>query len=356
MQTASERPGRVVDRLAREGGWVRDALRKYLFAPRVPAHLSKNFRPLDEAGTERLRKSLLKNFFARRPDAYLATQAGMRDLANHMTGRLEQDRRTIVPWLDSVRRLVGSRILEVGCGTGASTIALAEQGARVVGIDVDAVALRDAEERCRIYGLAASLAHANGADLSRLFSPGQFDVIIFYASLEHMTHAERISALSTSWALLPAGGALAVVDTPNRLWFYDSHTALAPFFHWLPDDLAMKYSRLCPREGFNTRFSEFSATSYLDFMRWGRGASFHEFEVAIDGVDLTSLVSCASLFARQQRMLARLKWRLSPEGRYAKFISRLKPDVHSGFFQPYLNLALMKPMPAQRSTRLTAGQ
>ena len=263
-----------------------------------------------------------------------------------MSGRLEQDRCNIVPWLDSVRPLAGSRVLEVGCGTGASTVALAEQGARVVGIDVDAMALKDAQERCRIYGLDVCFVNANGADLSRFFSARQFDVILFYASLEHMTHSERMLAISSSWALLPPGGVLGVVDTPNRLWYYDSHTALAPFFHWLPDDLAMKYSRLSPRENFNTRFAEAGDTAYEDFMRWGRGASFHEFELAIDGVNLKSRVSCASLYTRQQRLLSRVKWGLSADGRYARFISGLKPDVHSAFFEPYLNLALMKPAQA----------
>src|SRR5215471_7815958 len=40
--------------------------------------------------------------------------------------RLRRDRVAIIPWLDRTRPLRSSRILEVGCGRGASTVALAE--------------------------------------------------------------------------------------------------------------------------------------------------------------------------------------------------------------------------------------
>lgn len=341
---------RAIEHLAPEGGWVRETIRKLLLAPKVPAHLAERFTQLDKAGAERLKNSLVKNFFSRQSADYLATPRGRQDLADHLTGRLESDRRNIIAWLDSVQALAGSRILEIGCGTGASTIALAEQGARVIGLDIDTVALKDAAERCRIYGLDVSFMTGNAAGARNYFSPGQFDLIIFYAALEHMTHGERITALGGSWALLPPGGVLAVVDTPNRLWYFDSHTALAPFFHWLPDDVALEYARLCPRETFNKAFLELSDTSYVELMRWGRGVSFHEFELAIDKIELNSSVSCNSSFARQKRLFNWLKWRLSSDRNYEMLLRRLRPDVHMAFFQPYLNLTIRKPMQTRLSS------
>ena len=44
--------------------------------------------------------------------------------------RLVCDRMEVVPWLDATRSLRGVDILEIGCGTGVSTLALCEQGAR----------------------------------------------------------------------------------------------------------------------------------------------------------------------------------------------------------------------------------
>ena len=49
--------------------------------------------------------------------------------------RLSRDRVAVIPWLDRTRPLRGSRILEVGCGRGASTVALAEQGAELIALD-----------------------------------------------------------------------------------------------------------------------------------------------------------------------------------------------------------------------------
>src|SRR5712691_3118896 len=103
-----------------EGSWLRDAIRKYFLEPRIPAHLAKRFLPLSEDGAKRLQNSLVTNFFAGCPPTYLETPLGKQDLADHMIGRLDRDRRTIVAWLDEVEHLDGLNVLEIGCGTGAS--------------------------------------------------------------------------------------------------------------------------------------------------------------------------------------------------------------------------------------------
>jgi 2-polyprenyl-3-methyl-5-hydroxy-6-metoxy-1,4-benzoquinol methylase len=131
--------------------------------------------------------------------------------------------------------LSGARILEIGCGTGASTVALAEQGAQVTAVDLDGSALEVARVRCDAYGVRATFIEANAVDA---IQPA--DMIVFFACLEHMTYEERIESLRKAWEVLPPHGILAVVDTPNRLWYFDGHTALTPFFNWLPHELAME--------------------------------------------------------------------------------------------------------------------
>jgi 2-polyprenyl-3-methyl-5-hydroxy-6-metoxy-1,4-benzoquinol methylase len=333
----------LIDSLAPEGGALRSAIRRRFLTPRAPSHLASRFKTLDAASTDRLRDSLRANFFSRHEPARFDTPDGRRDMEDHLVSRLEQDRLSIVPWLDSVRSLQGVRILEIGCGTGASTVALAEQGAIVTGLDVDTLALKDATERCRLYGLNATFIAGNAAEIGKRFSVGDFDMVVFYASLEHMTHEERMAALRDSWSIIPAGGYLGVIDTPNRLWFFDSHTALEPFFNWLPDDVAFEYARLTPRRGFNSAFSQRDEASHVEFRRWGRGVSFHEFRLALDGADLRNGVSCNASFTRAQRALSHLKWRLSQEYRFEKLLRGLKGDVHSAFFEPYLNLTIRKP-------------
>ena len=108
------------------------------------------------------------------------------DLCSHLHGRLETDRRRIVPWLDNARSLEGSRILEIGCGTSASIVAIAEQGAVVTGIDVDEGALSVARDRCDVYGIAVEFKLLNATDIFNEFADTNFDFVIFFASLEHI--------------------------------------------------------------------------------------------------------------------------------------------------------------------------
>ena len=96
----------------------------------LPTRLSRNFRSIDEKAIEAIKASLVHHYFARNaqpgevtPEAYLATNEGQRDLTDHATTRLTHFRNAVVPWLDAARRLAGASILEIGCGTGSSTVA-----------------------------------------------------------------------------------------------------------------------------------------------------------------------------------------------------------------------------------------
>src|SRR6202011_2171032 len=142
-------------------------------------------------------------------------------LANHLHRRLMDDRERMVPWLESFHPLTGARVLEIGCGTGASTLALAERGAKVTAIDIRADSLRVAEDRCKAYGYTASFVNANAAEVKKHFSSEKFDLIIFFAVLEHMTHEERRAGMRDAWNMLDPGAHLVVIETPNRLWYFD---------------------------------------------------------------------------------------------------------------------------------------
>jgi 2-polyprenyl-3-methyl-5-hydroxy-6-metoxy-1,4-benzoquinol methylase len=257
-------------------------------------------------------------------------------LQNQLRGRVESDRRMIVPWLDHARPLEGSRILEIGCGTGSSTVTLAEQGAHVLGIDLDPDALLVARDRCDTYRVEAEFLAINAAAIARTLQDRPFDVIIFFASLEHLTIAERLTALRDAWAMLPGGGLLVIVETPNRLWYYDGHTALLPFFHWLPDELAFHFSRFSPRENFRELYREMTPEATEHFLRQGRGVSFHEFDLAIrPGLRVVSSLSTFhGLRYKPQRSLF--------ERRYKTLLRRIYPQVHEGFCEDSLFLIIQK--------------
>lgn len=324
------------------GARLRQNIKRWLLQPVIPARLRSHFRDLDEGGMASIQASLKSNFYSNAAPDFLSSESGKKDFFDHLSGTLELNRGYIIPWLDSIKNLQGSKILELGCGTGASTVALAEQGADVTGLDIEESSLNVAKDRCEIYRLDVNIMQGNATEIRSLFSDGKFDFIIFYASLEHMTHEERMTALTDAWLLLPENGILAVIETPNRLWYFDSHTSGLPFYHWLPDDVALEYSRFSARRKFNELCVAPVEQSYVELMRWGRGVSYHEFELAIKGVNLSSGVTCSSDFVRKQRVFSRLKWRFSKGRRHQMLLRSLRPDIHSGFFQPYLNVSILK--------------
>ena len=333
-----------INKVLPEGSRRRQLVKSLFFESRIADHLAHNFTTINPSELERIQASLVQNYFSRETESYLQTEAGKQDLKDHLITRLELSRKFTVPWLDQIRPLHGANILEIGCGTGASTVALAEQGATVRAIDIDQEALYDAKIRCETYGMKVEFHHMNAMEAARFFRAENFDFIIFWACLEHMTLDERLASMRDTWAMLPAGALWCVTDTPNRLHFFDSHTSEMPFFDWLPDQLAMQYARFSPREKFRDWAikQQGDKKDQLDFSRWGRGLSFHEFELAMEPLENLNIVSCMSIFHRRRRWLAYLKSVASRSYRYESFLNRMFPTIHRGFLQPYLNLVIRK--------------
>jgi S-adenosylmethionine-dependent methyltransferase len=167
---------------------------------------------------------------------------------------MDEFRALIAPWLNSIFALRGSKIIEIGCGTGSSSVSLAEQGADVVGIDVSNRALEVARVRFDLYGLKGTFRVANATDVTKIAAGGNVDAVIFFAVMEHMTWEERATSLRETWNLLQSGQHLIIIETPNRLWHTDTHTSTDPFFYWLPDELAIPYSRYTHRQIYNEIF------------------------------------------------------------------------------------------------------
>jgi S-adenosylmethionine-dependent methyltransferase len=257
--------------------------------------------------------------------------------------RLQRDRVAVIPWLDRTRRLRSTRILEVGCGRGASTVALAEQGAELIALDRSQSAIEIAGVRAAGHGLAAEFLTGDAAELDVVLGDRKVDWIIFWASLEHMTVPERLAALAAAWRTLPGGGILTLVETPNRLWFLDSHTSHLPYFNWLPDELALRYSKFSPREMVRRLPDEPTNRGLRDLLRSGRGVSFHEFDLAIAPAADLDVVGCLQLERRRRNPLRNVGWRVSRSGQYESVLRRVSPSVPRAFLQPFLYLSIRKP-------------
>jgi ubiquinone/menaquinone biosynthesis C-methylase UbiE len=108
----------------------------------------------------------------------------------------------------------GMRVLEIGCGTGALTYAMARKDAHVVGIDLDAGMLTQAENRLAAAGLqdTVTLEIMDAALIGDRFAPASFDLIVSSLAFSEMAEDEQTYVLSACLPLLASGGQLAVLD------------------------------------------------------------------------------------------------------------------------------------------------
>jgi S-adenosylmethionine-dependent methyltransferase len=315
----------------------------------VTHKLRKNFFQPTQESTAQFREALVKSYLPswhkdiELDNRYFDSEEGLREIDNHLFSRLELDRYNFVPWIDSLTPLMGASVLEIGCGTGSVTVALAEQGASVIAVDAHREALEISRLRAHMHGVKnVSFIEGNAKDLKNLVRGTQFDLIVFLAVLEHMNFEERKSALRAAWEILPIGKKICISDTPNRLWFYDGHTSELPFFNWLPDELAFEYSKHSPRYPFNEKFREMNSQSMLSFMREGRGFSFHDIDLALGDDCEYKVISDMKAFLALRNPAVALKRFLASDRKRERLLNSYAPSRHRAFFRQYLDLVIEK--------------
>ena len=115
-------------------------------------------------------------------------------------------------YIESVAGLGDTRVIDVGCGGGILSEAMARSGARVLGIDLSQAVLDVAE----LHALEAKLAveyKAIAAEELAAANPGSFDLVTCMEMLEHVPDpAATLSALAT----LAKPGGNVIVSTLNR--------------------------------------------------------------------------------------------------------------------------------------------
>jgi 2-polyprenyl-3-methyl-5-hydroxy-6-metoxy-1,4-benzoquinol methylase len=146
----------------------------------------------------------------------------------------------------------GRRLLDFGCGSGASTIAMGEMLPRteVVGIELDEklLALGSARARYRALSNVSFQASPDGTRLPE--NVGRFDFAMMSAVYEHLLPHERQTVLPRVWEALNPGGVLFLNQTPHRWYPIETHSTGLPLINYLPDRLAFAVAR---RFASNTR-------------------------------------------------------------------------------------------------------
>ncbi len=164
----------------------------------------------------------------------------------------------------------GAQVLDLACGSGPHTLAWAERGFGVTGIDFDLDLVCAGRERlvraARGAGPGAERAPARWAcgDATRLpFAAGSFDLVFCNSLLEHVP-AWREVLTEMSRVLRPGG--VCVMYTTNRTCPLQQEVNHFPFYSWLPDPLQRRVlAWIMANRRDLVNFTDFPAINWFTF-------------------------------------------------------------------------------------------
>jgi SAM-dependent methyltransferase len=107
----------------------------------------------------------------------------------------------------------GTRVLDVGCGTGVVAITAARLGARVEAIDLTPQLLERARENARVAKVDIEFREADAEDLP--FRDGEFDIVV--SQFAHMFAPRPEVAIAQMLRVLRSGGTIAFSTWPPEL-------------------------------------------------------------------------------------------------------------------------------------------
>lgn len=136
-------------------------------------------------------------------------------------------------------------VLDFGCGTGATTAALAERAKAVVACDIDVQRVAIGRKRLQEHGLDDRVTWAS--DVSPEM---QVDLAVLNGVIEHIPASQpglRQTVLQRVAATVRPGGQIFINDTPNRLFPVDLHTTQLWWIPWTRPGSAWAYQRASGR-------------------------------------------------------------------------------------------------------------
>lgn len=135
----------------------------------------------------------------------------------------DEMRATLLSWLPD--DLLGYRLLDAGCGTGALSVAAAQRGASVVAIDLSPTLVDLARERLPSSLGLGEIEFRSGDMLSAAL--GEFDYVVGMDSLIHYRAPDAVAALAALTArtrkgilftFAPSNPLLAAMHTVGKLF------------------------------------------------------------------------------------------------------------------------------------------
>ncbi len=115
-------------------------------------------------------------------------------------------------------RLGPCRALDLGCGSGANAVFLAEHGFEVTGVDFAAAALEKADRLAKAAGVEVTWVQDDLTRLQRL--GGEFDLLVDYGALDDLGNNDRNRYVKQVTPLARSGGLFLLwcFEWPPRWW------------------------------------------------------------------------------------------------------------------------------------------
>lgn len=215
----------------------------------------------------------------------------------------------------------GERIVDLGCGTGALTAAIAARGAAVTGLDGDAAMIA----RARSHHPGLAFAHADGREFA---IDGRADAVFSNAALHWMKEPRRVIA-RVARALRPGGRFVAemgayknvrtITDALYKALAEEGVAAEAVAFPWYFPSPG-RYARQLEDGGFEVAYMRyFARPTPLDDCPNGLADW-----IAMFGRNFTDAAPAGRGRAVVARAVALTRDRLCPEGRWIADYTRLR--------------------------------
>ena len=143
---------------------------------------------------------------------------------NFCGGHEEYKDNVVTPWTSFAIQLAGIEtndiVLDIGCGRGEVIHQVALLGAKAIGLDYSAAALRIAYNQQKDAGINEKTYDLIRGDAIRPpFTDGCFDVIFMMDIVEHLYPDEVEAAFTQVRRLLKPGGKIVVHTVPNANYY-----------------------------------------------------------------------------------------------------------------------------------------
>jgi ubiquinone/menaquinone biosynthesis C-methylase UbiE len=167
--------------------------------------------------------------------------------------------------------LRGKRIIDVGCGDGALVRAMAAQGARVTGLEINP----DQLAKARASAAVADETYREGIAQTLPMKDASVDVVVFSNSLHHVPIEGQGQALAEAARVLVPGGMLFITEPLAE----GAHFAVGRLIHDETVDRAMALTAI--RAADQWALESIREIIHVEQIRFADFEAFHQRQIAV---------------------------------------------------------------------------